>query len=453
MNGKKNSTRDVLVFFMFLLFFIFLCVREAAVFHRVAASVFHRGAALFHIYSIFGTVNGAVQSGVNITLTDIDGKGKATLTKTTDANGNFSFMNQAKGTYWVTPSLTGYIFSPDGATITITGANVIGKAHFTAIMVTVYIKKSNIKLLKMQTKQLTAIIRPSAALNKDVMWTSSNTSVASVSSTGLVTAVAVGKTEVKVTTRDGNMISTYSVEVVSPDRLIVIIKADDLTASIGSSFMRLFNVCNLAEIPFSAGLIIETLETATARPLAFLSNLDPQEECELFIHGYTHYMKNGKTEFIGPDEKTQIATFKKILDTCHLYLKRDLSVFCAPGGHTDANTVLALDNFPSIKTVFYSPTEGNRLVIPWLLSAEYEVGKMSNHNNIIEQTKKLPTGTAAVIQLHPNVWTEKEWIEFNLLIKALKEKGAFFITPSEYAKWIERLYPPHRIYGHMKREQ
>jgi len=307
---------------MFLLFFIFLCVRDAAVFHRVAASVFHRGATLFHIYSIFGTVNGAVQSGVNITLTDIDGKGKATLTKTTDANGNVSFMIQANRTYWVTPSLTGYIFSPDGATITITGANVIGNAHFTAIMVTVYIKKSSIKLLKMQTKQLTAIIRPSAALNKDVIWTSSNTSVASVSSTGLVTAVAVGKTEVKVTTSDGNMISTYSVEVVSPDRLIVIIKADDLTASIGSSFMRLFNVCNLAGIPFSAGLIIETLETATASPLAFLSNLDPQEECELFIHGYTHYMKNGKTEFIGPDEKTQIATFKKILDTCHLYLKR-----------------------------------------------------------------------------------------------------------------------------------
>ena len=521
MNGKKNSTRDVLVFFMFLLFIIFLCVRDAAVFHRVAASVFHRGAALFHIYSISGTVtvNGAVQSGVNITLTDIDGKGKATLTKTTDANGKFSFMNQANGTYWVTPSLTGYIFSPVGATITITGANVVGNANFTtttsisgavsgdvlmgvtitlsgsgsttttdwhgnysfsglasgiykvtpSVMgytfipasstvivggaaatanftaittVTVYIKKSSIKLLKMQTKQLTAIIRPGTALNKDVIWTSSNTSVASVSSTGLVTAVAVGNAEVFATTSDGNMISTYSVEVVSPDRLIVIIKADDLTGSIGSGFIRLFNVCNLAEIPFSAALIIETLETATASQLAFLSNLDPQEECELVIHGYTHYMKNGKTEFIGPDEKTQIATFKKILDTCRLYLKRDLSVFCAPGGHTDANTVLALDNFPSIKTVFYSPTEGNRLVIPLLLSAEYKVGQMSNHNNIIENAKKVPTGTAAVIQLHPDLWTEKEWIEFNLLIKALKEKGAFFITPSEYAKWIERLHPP-----------
>jgi peptidoglycan/xylan/chitin deacetylase (PgdA/CDA1 family) len=119
-----------------------------------------------------------------------------------------------------------------------------------------------------------------------------------------------------------------------------------------------------------------------------------------------------------------------------------LSVFCAPGGYTDANTVLALDNFPSIKTVFYSPTEGDRLVIPSLLSAEYKVGKMYNHNNIIEMAKKVPTGTAAVIQLHPNLWTEKEWIEFNLLIKALKEKGAFFITPSEYAKWIERLHPP-----------
>jgi hypothetical protein len=309
----------------------------------------------------------------------------------------------------------------------------------------VYIKKSSIKLLKMQTKQLTAIISPGAALNKDVIWTSSNTSVASVSSTGLVTAVAVGNAEVTATTRDGNMISTYSVEVVSPDRLIVIIKADDLVASfIGSGFIRLFKVCNLAEIPFSAGLIIKTLETATASQLAFLSNLDPQEECELFIHGYTHYMKNDKTEFIGPDKKKQIATFKKILDTCQLYLKRDLSVLGTPGNVADSNTRAALDKFPQIKTIFFLPSLAghNRFILPYNIAAEYKPGTMNGHGDIISKASQLPAGSATVLQIHPDIWTEKEWSEFDLLIKALKEKGAFFITPSEYAKWIERLHPP-----------
>ena len=518
MNGKKNSTRNVLVFFMFLLFFIFLCVRDAAVFHRVAASVFHRGVALFRIYSISGTVNGAVPSGVNITLID---DFRATLTKTTDANGKFTFTNLANGDYKVTPSLTGYIFSPASATITITGTNVVGvnftattsisgavsgdvlmgvtitlcgtgsttttdksgnysfsglvngiykvtpslsgykfipasslvivgganaAANFTArlMTVTVYIKKSSIKLLEMQTKQLTAIISPSAALNKNVIWTSSNTSVASVSSTGLVTAVAAGNAEVTATTSDGNMISTYPVEVVSPDRLIVIIKADDLGASyIESNFIRLFKLCNLAKIPFSASLIIGTLETATASQLAFLSNLDPQEECELFIHGYTHYMKNDKTEFNGPDKKTQIATFKKILDTCQLYLKRDLTVFGPPGNVADSNTKAALYNFPQIKTIFFlsSLAGGNRVVLPWLTSVEYTIGKMNNHDYLIERTKKLPAGSVAVFQIHPNGWGETDWREFSLLIKELKN-NAIFMTPSEYAKWIERLRSP-----------
>jgi hypothetical protein len=506
---------------MFLLLIIYCCGGDASVFRRGAASVFHGGAALFHMYSISGTVSGALPSGVTITLTD----GKATLAKTTDANGKFSFTNLANRKYEVTPSLTGYIFSPASATITIFGANVVGSANFTAtketysisgavsgymmpgvtitlsdtagstttkdksgkysfpglangiykvtpsvtgytfippssmvivggadaaanftarlMTVTVYIKKSSMKLLKMQTKQLTAIISPSAALNKDVIWTSSNTSVASVSSTGLVTAVAAGNAEVTATTSDGNMISTYPVEVVSPDRLIVIIKADDLTASIGSSFMRLFKVCNLAEIPISAGLIIETLETATASQLAFLSNLDPQEECELFIHGYTHYMKNNKTEFHGPNKKTQIATFKKILDTCHLYLKRNLSVLGTPGNIADSNTKAALDKFPQIKTIFFLPSlaGGNRVVLPWRISVEFTVGKINNHDYLIERAKKLPAGSVAVFQIHPNCWGETDWSEFSLLINELKN-NAIFMTPSEYAKWIERLHPP-----------
>jgi uncharacterized protein YjdB len=40
------------------------------------------------------------------------------------------------------------------------------------------------------TVQLTATIAPSNATNKAVIWTSSNTGIATVSSTGLVTGVA-----------------------------------------------------------------------------------------------------------------------------------------------------------------------------------------------------------------------------------------------------------------------
>jgi len=54
------------------------------------------------------------------------------------------------------------------------------------------------------TEQLTATITPSTATNQGLTWTSANHAVATVSSTGLVTGIAVGTSVVTVTTLDGN---------------------------------------------------------------------------------------------------------------------------------------------------------------------------------------------------------------------------------------------------------
>ena len=57
---------------------------------------------------------------------------------------------------------------------------------------------------KGQTLQLTATVSPSNASNKSVKWTSSNTKVATVSSSGKVTAVANGNTTITATAADGS---------------------------------------------------------------------------------------------------------------------------------------------------------------------------------------------------------------------------------------------------------
>jgi hypothetical protein len=75
-------------------------------------------------YSISGTVTsgGGPLAGVTMTLS-----GAATGTTTTDSNGNYTFSNLANGNYTVTPSMTGYTFSPASRTVTISGANVTGQ--------------------------------------------------------------------------------------------------------------------------------------------------------------------------------------------------------------------------------------------------------------------------------------------------------------------------------------
>ena len=66
------------------------------------------------------------------------------------------------------------------------------------------------------TQQLTATVSPSNATDKTVSWSTSNSSVATVSSTGLVTAVGAGSATITVTTTDGHKTATCAVTVTAP---------------------------------------------------------------------------------------------------------------------------------------------------------------------------------------------------------------------------------------------
>ena len=77
----------------------------------------------------------------------------------------------------------------------------------------VNLNKTSHTLAKGESASLVATVYPSNATNKSVTWSSSNTSVATVSSSGIVTAKSVGLANITVTTNDGGKKATCLVTV------------------------------------------------------------------------------------------------------------------------------------------------------------------------------------------------------------------------------------------------
>ncbi|MBR5997415.1 MAG: carbohydrate-binding domain-containing protein [Bacilli bacterium] len=92
----------------------------------------------------------------------------------------------------------------------------------------------NYDTLSMQvgkTVVLTATVTPDTALNKEVSWTSSNSSVATVSN-GAITAIKEGTTVITVTTKDGGFTATCVLTVVAKDEDEEPYKPDETDTSI-----------------------------------------------------------------------------------------------------------------------------------------------------------------------------------------------------------------------------
>ncbi len=87
----------------------------------------------------------------------------------------------------------------------------------TAVPVTgVVLSKASARLAVFKTLQLTATVLPTNVANKAVKWTSSNKTVATVSSTGMVTAKAKGTATITAITVNGNKKATCTITVFQP---------------------------------------------------------------------------------------------------------------------------------------------------------------------------------------------------------------------------------------------
>lgn len=177
--------------------------------------------------------NGVVYKVTGVTLSEttltLEVGGTATLTATVEpdeaSNKNVTWSSSPDNIVTIAPDIT----DSKKATVTATGTgtttitatvdrksaecSVTVNAAATVPVTSVSLNKTSLELTEGETAQLNATVLPDNATNKKVTWSSNAPGVATVDSSGKVTAVAPGTATITVTTEDGNKTATCAVTV------------------------------------------------------------------------------------------------------------------------------------------------------------------------------------------------------------------------------------------------
>ncbi len=111
-----------------------------------------------------------------------------------------------------------------------------------------------------ESKQLQAVVEPFAALDKSVTYTSSNSAVVTVSSTGKITAVGVGTATVTVMTKDGGFTDTCTVTVTTATPPLRF----DFTNAAGITQSGTGYICATPVVELARFLLIDEAQIGTA---------------------------------------------------------------------------------------------------------------------------------------------------------------------------------------------
>lgn len=143
-------------------------------------------------------------------------------------NKSVTWSVQGIGANYISVSDTGLVTAKKTGTARVLATTVEKKLTASCIVTvvaqivpvtSVSLNNTVLSIKQGKTATLTASVYPSNATNKYVSWSSSNTNVATISNSGVITAVNQGSSTITVTTNDGHKTATCVVTVTEPTRV------------------------------------------------------------------------------------------------------------------------------------------------------------------------------------------------------------------------------------------
>jgi hypothetical protein len=202
---------------------------------------------------------GSIAGNVGIASAKISVIGTETLSETSNSSGNYSFSGLQPGKYLVTPSLSGYRFSPASKSVAIESASEVASLSFTATA-TITVASLDATPASMAltaggvTQQLTVQATYSNGVTgnvtKSATYASNSTAVATVSQSGVITAVGAGKATViasygRLSSSVAIEVSTYSVSGTAGASSVTVTLSGTADASVTASSSGAFSFSNL----------------------------------------------------------------------------------------------------------------------------------------------------------------------------------------------------------------
>ncbi len=158
----------------------------------------------------------------------------ATVQPANASNKNVTWLsdNPAVATVSATGLVTGK--TPGSANITVTtidgGFTDMTSVTVSTVNVTgVTVSPTTASIAVNATTQIVATVTPLDASNKNVVWTSSNNAVATVSATGLVTGKAIGNAVITATTVNGGFTASANITVTQPAGITIRVRRESST--------------------------------------------------------------------------------------------------------------------------------------------------------------------------------------------------------------------------------
>ncbi len=221
----------------------------------------------------------------------------------------------------------------------------------------------------------------------------------------------------------------------------VILKLDDMqhrSGKVPDTWQRVYNFAVEREIPISVGIICRSLDGETPEYFDVLKVWDASGLVEFWNHGYDHkqWSEGGVRlrEFAGTSYEHQFAHLQNSQDLAQAKLGLSFVSFGAGFNSTDATTVKALEAIPAIRVWLYGQYKepAGKLVLKrnYKVNLEHKTGQL-DLNQFQAAFSENALSELLVLQGHPMLWDDAEFVVFQQIIDFLEAQNVSFILPRD----------------------